>query len=76
LELTTTISSAHDPRHKEIVQAGSRRCTSGQIYKKTYSAYSTKEETFLTDKDRVRMERLIPATAKSLNCRRRIISSS
>jgi methionyl-tRNA synthetase len=43
-----------DPRHKEIVQAGLAKVhQAGQIYKKTYSGfYSTKEETFLTDKDR------------------------
>jgi methionyl-tRNA synthetase len=43
-----------DPRHKEIVQAGLAKVhQAGQIYKQTYSGfYSTKEETFLTDKDR------------------------
>jgi methionyl-tRNA synthetase len=43
-----------DPRHKAIVQAGLARVfQAGQIYKQTYSGfYSTKEETFLTDKDR------------------------
>jgi methionyl-tRNA synthetase len=43
-----------DPRHKQIVQASLTRVFStGQIYKQTYSGfYSTKEETFLTDKDR------------------------
>jgi len=43
-----------DPRHKEIVQASLTRVfNAGQIYKQTYSGfYSTKEETFLTDKDR------------------------
>jgi hypothetical protein len=43
-----------DPRHKEIVQAGLAKVhQAGQIYKKTYSGfYSTKEETFLTEKDR------------------------
>jgi methionyl-tRNA synthetase len=42
------------PRHKEIVQAGLAKVfQAGQIYKKTYSGfYSTKEETFLTEKDR------------------------
>ncbi len=43
------------PRHKEIVQAGLAKVFSaGQIYKRTYEGfYSTKEETFLTDKDRL-----------------------
>jgi methionyl-tRNA synthetase len=43
-----------DPRHKEIVQAGLAKVyAAGQIYRKTYSGfYSTKEETFLTEKDR------------------------
>jgi len=41
-------------RHKEIVQAGLAKVfKAGQIYKKTYQGfYSTKEETFLTEKDR------------------------
>ena len=44
-----------DPRHKEIVQAGLAKVfQAGQIYKQTYSGfYSTKEETFLTNKDRL-----------------------
>jgi methionyl-tRNA synthetase len=43
-----------DARHKEIVQAGLAKAhQADQIYKKTYSGfYSTKEETFLTEKDR------------------------
>jgi len=43
-----------EPRHKEIVQASLVKVhAAGQIYKQTYSGfYSTKEETFLTDKDR------------------------
>ncbi len=43
------------PRHKEIVQAGLAKVfQAGQIYKQTYSGfYSTKEETFLTNKDRL-----------------------
>jgi methionyl-tRNA synthetase len=43
-----------DSRHKEIVQAGLAKVyQAGQIYKKIYSGfYSTKEETFLTEKDR------------------------
>ena len=43
-----------DPRHKEIVQASLTRVfNAGQIYQQTYEGfYSTKEETFLTDKDR------------------------
>jgi methionyl-tRNA synthetase len=43
------------PRHKEIVQAGLAKVfQAGQIYKRTYEGfYSTKEETFLTDKDRL-----------------------
>ncbi len=42
------------PRHKEFVQAGLNRVmAAGQVYKKTYSGfYSTREETFLTEKDR------------------------
>jgi len=41
-------------RHKKIVQASLAKVhAAGQIYKQTYSGfYSTKEETFLTDKDR------------------------
>ena len=43
-----------EPRHKEIVQASLAKVQdTGQIYKKIYSGfYSTKEETFLTEKDR------------------------
>jgi methionyl-tRNA synthetase len=43
-----------EPRHKEIVQAGLAKVyQAGQIYKKIYQGfYSTKEETFLTEKDR------------------------
>jgi len=43
-----------DSRHKEIVQASLTRVhQAGQIYKRTYEGfYSTKEETFLTDRDR------------------------
>ena len=43
-----------EPRHKEIVQAGLAKVyKAGQVYKKTYQGfYSTKEETFLTEKDR------------------------
>ena len=43
-----------EPRHREIVQAGlSKVNASGQVYKKIYRGfYSTKEETFLTEKDR------------------------
>ncbi len=42
------------PRHKEFVQAIlSKLNDAGHFYKKTYSGfYSTKEETFLTEKDR------------------------
>jgi methionyl-tRNA synthetase len=44
-----------EPRHKKIVQAGLAKVhKAGQIYKKTYQGfYSTKEETFLTEKDRL-----------------------
>ncbi|MFO1478340.1 MAG: methionine--tRNA ligase [Verrucomicrobiota bacterium] len=43
-----------EPRHKAIVQAGLAKVhAAGQVYKKKYSGYySTKEETFLTEKDR------------------------
>ena len=43
-----------DPRHKAIVQAGLAKVNAaGQTYKKTYVGfYSTREETFLTTKDR------------------------
>jgi methionyl-tRNA synthetase len=43
-----------EPRHQEIVRAClSRVNASGHIYKKIYKGfYSTKEETFLTEKDR------------------------
>jgi methionyl-tRNA synthetase len=43
-----------EPRHKEIVQASLARVkAAGQIYQQTYAGfYSTREETFLTDKDR------------------------
>jgi methionyl-tRNA synthetase len=43
------------PRHKEFVQAIlSKLQAAGQFYKKTYRGfYSTKEETFLTEKDRL-----------------------
>ncbi len=44
-----------EPRHKQIVQAIlSRLYAAGHFYKKTYRGfYSTKEETFLTEKDRL-----------------------
>jgi methionyl-tRNA synthetase len=44
-----------EPRHKEFVQAILTRLhAAGQFYQKTYKGfYSTKEETFLTDKDRL-----------------------
>ena len=44
-----------EPRHKEFVQAILARLhAAGQFYKATYKGfYSTKEETFLTDKDRL-----------------------
>src|SRR5882724_908515 len=44
-----------DPRHKEIVQAILTKLhAEGQFYQKTYQGfYSTKEETFLTEKDRL-----------------------
>lgn len=43
-----------EPRHKAVVQAILTKLNNeGQFYRKTYSGwYSTKEETFLTDKDR------------------------
>ena len=43
-----------DARHKEIVQASLAKVNAdGHVYKKTYEGfYSTKEETFLTEKDR------------------------
>jgi methionyl-tRNA synthetase len=43
-----------EPRHKEVVQAILTKLhAAGQFYRKTYKGfYSTKEETFLTDKDR------------------------
>ena len=43
-----------EPRHKRVVQAVlSRLHAAGQLYKSQYKGfYSTKEETFLTDKDR------------------------
>jgi methionyl-tRNA synthetase len=43
-----------EPRHKEIVQAGLAKVNAaGLVYKKTYQGfYSTREETFLTEKDR------------------------
>ncbi|HEV2434795.1 MAG TPA: methionine--tRNA ligase [Verrucomicrobiae bacterium] len=44
-----------DPRHKQFVQAILAKLhAAGQFYRKTYKGfYSTKEETFLTDKDRL-----------------------
>jgi methionyl-tRNA synthetase len=44
-----------EPRHKEFVQVILTRLhAAGQFYQKTYKGfYSTKEETFLTDKDRL-----------------------
>jgi len=44
-----------EPRHKEFVQAILTKLNhAGQFYQKTYKGfYSTKEETFLTDKDRL-----------------------
>src|SRR5690348_6963744 len=45
-----------ESRHKEIVQASLAKVNAGgHVYKKTYDGfYSTKEETFLTEKDRRR----------------------
>lgn len=44
-----------EPRHKEFVQAILTKLhAAGQFYQKTYKGfYSTREETFLTDKDRL-----------------------
>jgi methionyl-tRNA synthetase len=44
-----------DPRHQQTVQASLAKVNAaGQIYKTTYEGfYSTKEETFLTEKDRL-----------------------
>jgi len=44
-----------EPRHKEFVQAILAKLhAAGQFYQKTYKGfYSTREETFLTDKDRL-----------------------
>jgi methionyl-tRNA synthetase len=44
-----------EARHKEVVQACLTKVNaSGHVYKKTYEGfYSTKEETFLTEKDRL-----------------------
>ncbi len=44
-----------DARHKKIVQASLAKVNAdGHVYKKTYEGfYSTKEETFLTEKDRL-----------------------
>src|ERR1017187_2453566 len=44
-----------EPRHKKVVQAIlSKLFAEGHFYKKTYEGfYSTKEETFLTEKDRL-----------------------
>ncbi len=44
-----------EPRHKEFVQAILAKLhAEGQFYTKTYEGfYSTKEETFLTEKDRL-----------------------
>ncbi len=44
-----------EPRHKQFVQAILAKLhAAGQFYQKTYKGfYSTKEETFLTDKDRL-----------------------
>ena len=44
-----------EPRHKEFVQAIlSKLHAAGHFYKETYKGfYSTKEETFLTEKDRL-----------------------
>ena len=56
LELTNNdFVRTTDPRHKEVVQGSLTKVfNAGQIYKQTYSGfYSTKEETFLTDKDRL-----------------------
>src|SRR3569833_1362104 len=52
-----------DARHKEIVQASLAKVNAdGHVYKKTYEGfYSTKEETFLTDKDRLEDRTFPPA---------------
>jgi len=55
LELTNNdFIRTTEPRHKEFVQAILAKLhAAGQFYTKTYEGfYSTKEETFLTDKDR------------------------
>ncbi|HUA39209.1 MAG TPA: methionine--tRNA ligase [Candidatus Sulfopaludibacter sp.] len=56
LELTNNdFVRTTEPRHKEFVQAIlARLYAAGQFYRATYEGfYSTKEETFLTDKDRL-----------------------
>ncbi len=56
LELTNNdFVRTTEPRHKEFVQAILAKLhDTGQFYKKTYKGfYSTKEETFLTEKDRL-----------------------
>jgi len=56
LELTNNdFVRTTEPRHKQTVQACLARAqAAGHFYKKTYSGfYSTKEETFLTEKDRL-----------------------
>src|ERR1700722_5613050 len=56
LELTNNdFVRTTEPRHKEIVQACLKKAhDTGQFYRQTYSGfYSLKEETFLTEKDRL-----------------------
>lgn len=56
LELTNNdFVRTTEPRHKEFVQAVLAKLhAAGEFYQKTYEGwYSTKEETFLTDKDRL-----------------------
>ena len=56
LELTNNdFVRTTEPRHKEIVQACLQKAyDSGHFYRQTYSGfYSLKEETFLTEKDRL-----------------------
>jgi len=64
-------------RHKTVVQAIFPNYTpEGHFYREIYHGfYSTKEETFLTDKTVARMGNLILPTAKSSNSKKKTIIS-
>ena len=66
------------PRHKQFVQAILARLhAAGHLYKETYEGfYSTKEETFLTEKDRLPDGTFDPAYGEVVELEEKTITSS